>query len=274
MACRFISKHHYSYSSVLLIVLYLTYFTVPGRCIIILRYLPPSLVYDPYETPTCSHASRYIYFRYCITLVSRLQFSGSNTTNGGQTTQHEYPRQTIHDPSPKRDHLRRFHAPDRSPLSLPDNPDQPLCFHRADGLLELAGVHTNAALIRKLLDRVGPTDTARRGSRRRAEEGEDLLLHVLAQLALLHSGAGVEQAHVDLARGRVERGGADGVAHEAVGLLDVAQLDGGREAHARVRLGEADHRLELARRRRDALFGRARVVADAAELEVRLDELV
>ena len=125
-----------------------------------------------------------------------------------------------------------------------------------------------------MLDRIGPTDTARRGGSRRAKEAEDLLLHVLAQLALLLSGAGIEQAHVDLARGRVERGRADGVAHEAVGLLDVAQLDGGREAHARVRFPEADHRLELARRRRDALFGGARVVAYAAELEVRLDELV
>lgn len=132
----------------------------------------------------------------------------------------------------------------------------------------------DAALVRKLLDRIGPTDTARGGGGRRAKESEDLLLHVLAQLALLLTRASVEQAHVDLSRGRVERGRADGVAHEPVGLLDVAQLDGGGEAHARVRLREADHRLELARRRRDALLGRARVVAHAAEFEVRLDELV
>jgi len=103
-------------------------------------------------------------------------------------------------------HLRSFHASDHSPLSLPNNPHQPFSFHRTDGPLELARVDTNATLIRELLDRVGPTDTARRcGSR--CEESEDLLLHVLAEFALLLACTGVEQAHVDLARGRVEGGG-------------------------------------------------------------------
>jgi len=269
VACRSLSKHHYSYSSVPLIVRYLTYFTVPGRCIIILRYLPPSLVYD--LTSRLLVAMLHDIYTFDITCISRLQFSGDgNTTNKGVTNN----TTTCIQDKQITVHLRSFHAPDHSPLSLPDNPHQPFRFHRADDLLELACVHADAALVRELLDRVGPTDTARRGGSRRAKEAEDLLLHVLAQLALLLTGAGVEQAHVDLARGRVERGRADGVAHEAVGLLHVAQLDGGREAHARVRFREANHRLELPRRRRDALFGRARVVAYAAELEVRLDELV
>ena len=58
-------------------------------------------------------------------------------------------------------------------------------------------------------------------------------------------------------------------------LPDVAQLDEEREPHARVRLGEPDHRLELPRRRGYPLFGRTRVVAYyAAELQVGLHELV
>src|SRR5260221_3222498 len=89
-------------------------------------------------------------------------------------------------------------------LSFPDNPHQPLCFHRADDLLEPARVHTNAALVRQLLDRIGPTDTARGVGSRRANEAEGLLLHVLAQLALSPTHAGIAQAHVDLSRGRVE----------------------------------------------------------------------
>src|SRR5712691_8894352 len=124
---------------------------------------------------------------------------------------YKHPRQTTVQSS-----LRCFHPPDHSPLSFPDNPHQPLCFHRADDLLELARVHTNAALVRELLDRIGPTDTARGGGSRRAKESEGLLLHVLAQLALSLTHAGIAQAHVDLAHGRVERGRADGV----------AQLDG------------------------------------------------
>lgn len=97
----------------------------------------------------------------------------------------------------------------------------------------LAQIDTNATLIRELLDRVGPTDTARRcGSR--CEESEDLLLHVLAEFALLLARTGVEQAHVDLARGQVEGGRPDGVAHETVCFLHVAQLDVRRETHASV----------------------------------------
>ena len=176
-------------------------------------------------------------------------------------------------PSP---HLRCVYTPDHSPLPLPDDPHQALGFHCTDDLFELTRVYANATLVRELLHRVGPADTARSGGGRRGgtEKGEHLLLHVLAELALLLPGAGIEQAHVDLARRRVERGRADGVAHEAVGLLHVAQLHVRRKTHARVRLGETDHRLELARRRRYAFLGRccgARVVSDAAQLDVRLD---
>ena len=79
-----LSKHHYSYSSVPLIVLYLTYFTVPGRCIIILRYLPSSLVYD--LTRRLLVAMLHDIYTFDITRVSRLQFSGGgNTTNEGVT---------------------------------------------------------------------------------------------------------------------------------------------------------------------------------------------
>ena len=83
VVCRSFSKHHYSYTSVPLIVLYLTYFTVPGRCIIILRYLPPSLVNDLMRRPLV--AMLHDIYTFDITCVSKLQFSGGNTTSEGVT---------------------------------------------------------------------------------------------------------------------------------------------------------------------------------------------
>ncbi len=81
-------------------------------------------------------------------------------------------------------------------------------------------------------------DTVRGSGSQYAKESEDLLLHVLVQLVplLLLTHASIEQAHVNLAHGRVERGHADGIAHEPVGLLDVVQLNSGREAHVRAPL--------------------------------------
>jgi hypothetical protein len=72
-----------------------------------------------------------------------------------------------------------------------------------------------------VLDRRPSEYRARSGSVGRAEEAE----HV-TELALLLARAGVEQAHVGLARLRVKCRRADGVAHQVVGLMHVAQLHG------------------------------------------------
>jgi hypothetical protein len=82
----------------------------------------------------------------------------------------------------------------------------------------------NATLIHELLEHISPMDTARCcGSH--CEEGEDLLLHVLTEFALLLACTGVEQAHVHLAHGWVQGRCPDGIAHEMVCFLHIAQLN-------------------------------------------------
>lgn len=164
--------------------------------------------------------------------------------------------------------LLRPNTPDRPALTLADDLHDALVAERGDGLGKLGVVDGYGALPLELADGRAPPDAAGASGVR---ELDDLTLKVGALAARRCARACRDEIEVDLARERVGGGLAEGGADEAVRLAHVLELDHGAETHARVRLREADHALELAGRGRDAALLAARVLARLAHLDVCRD---
>mmetsp|Transcript_33263 Transcript_33263/g.106119 ORF Transcript_33263/g.106119 Transcript_33263/m.106119 type:complete len:235 (+) Transcript_33263:160-864(+) len=102
--------------------------------------------------------------------------------------------------------------------------------------------------------------------------GDEAILEDLSELlrvaAVCGRAARRDQVHVDGASDGVHGSRLHRDLHQPIRLNHILWLDDGREPHARVRLGETDQALQLARRGRDDLL----VVRQVAHREVGFDE--